>query len=100
MNHDVPNWEGLLEQQLSREAYEESGLKVEDPRYLCTVTFLRPDSVPVACIKFALKYRSGKVKIPLDFENWAWVNEKEVKNYKLIKGIDKEIAQTIRIYNS
>lgn len=67
-NHDIPDWEGLLEQQLFREAEEESGLKVSDPRYICSIIFLRPDKVPVVLLKYALKYKSGRVKIPADFE--------------------------------
>lgn len=46
-NHDIPNWEGLVETSLIREAKEESGLDVADPRYLESVVFLRPDNVPV-----------------------------------------------------
>ena len=98
MNRDVPNWEGLVEKQLFREAEEESGLKVTDPRFLETVVFIRPDDVPVVCIKFALKYKSGKVKIPLDFEDWAWVDYEESKKYQCMLGIPKEIEKTIQMY--
>lgn len=98
MNYDIPNWEEMIEQLLCREAEEESGLKVEDPKYLTSVAFVRPDGVPVICPKFALKYHSGKVKIAPEFEDYAWVDGQEVKNYKTIKGIDKEIFQTIDLY--
>lgn len=100
MNHDIPNWESMIEQVLYREAEEESGLKVEDPRYLTSVAFVRPDGVPCICPKFAVKYKSGKVKISSEFEDYAWVNEKEVKRYSIIRGIDKEIALTISTYKS
>lgn len=99
MNGDVPNWEGLVEKQLFREAYEESGLKVADSRFLETVVFLRPDNIPVVLVQFALKYKSGKVKIPLDFEDFAWVDEKEAQKYKCMLGIPEEIRKTIEIYS-
>src|SRR5687767_9424857 len=57
MNHDIPNWEGLIETQLKREAKEESGLEVEDPRYLESVVFLRPDNVPVALFQYAVRFK-------------------------------------------
>lgn len=97
-NHDIPNWENLIEELLFREAKEESGLEVEDPRYLSSVGFIRPDGVPVVCPKFALKYKSGEVKIAHEFDDFAWVNSKEIKGYEIIKGIDNEIQKTIEIY--
>ena len=71
MNHDVPNWEGAIENLLYREAEEESGLKTTDPKYIESVGFVRPDGVPVICAKFALKFKSGEVKIPPEFDDSA-----------------------------
>lgn len=98
-NFDVPNWVGAIEDLLYREAKEESGLKVSDPRYLTSVAFIRPDGVPVVCAQFAVKYKSGKVKTPKEFEDFAWVNEKEVKNYELIKGIAEQVNLAIEAYS-
>ena len=98
MNFDIPNWEEMIEKLLFREALEESGLIVSDPKYLTSVAFIRPDSIPVICPKFALKYISGKVKLAPEFDDFAWVNEKEIKKFDFIKGIDKEVARTIAIY--
>ena len=97
-NHDIPDWEGLVEQSLIREAREESGLETEDPRYLCSIVFLRPDNVPVVLLKFALKWKSGEIKIPDEFEDFAWVDSEEVKKYEIIQGIDKEVIKTMEIY--
>src|SRR5258708_29954227 len=47
INGMVPDWEGLVEKSLAREAMEESGLEVYDPRYLFSIVFIRPDNVPV-----------------------------------------------------
>ena len=98
MNIDVPNWEGLVEKLVKREAKEESGLTIYDIRYLEDVVFVRPDNVPVVCIKFAAKYVSGQVKIPLDFEDYAWVNLRELKEYHHMEGIDREIKRTMAIF--
>lgn len=98
-NHDIPNWEGLVEVSLIREAEEESGLKTYEPRYLRSVVFIRPDNVPVVLIIFALKYKSGAVKIPPDFEDFAWVDAEEVKKFNLIEGVAEEIAETIKTYS-
>lgn len=60
--------------------------------------FLRPDKVPVVCIKGAVKYVSGEVKIAPEFDDFAWVDEKEVKQYKTIDGIAEEVAKTITLF--
>lgn len=99
-NFRISDWEGLVERSLYREAEEESGLKVGIAKYLFSIVYLRPDHIPVVLLKFAVKYKSGKVKIPKDFEDFAWVDEKEVKNYKCIQGIPEEVAQTIKIFSA
>lgn len=99
-NFRILDWEGLVEQQLFREAKEESGLEVFDPRYLFSIVYLRPDNIPVVLLKFAVKYKKGRVKIPRDFEDFAWVNAREVKKYKCIRGISEEVARTIKIFSN
>lgn len=98
-NFDITDWERLVEKLLYREAKEESGLVVSDPKYLDSVVFLRPDNIPVVCFKFAVKYKKGRVKIAPEFDGFAWVDEKEAKEYNCIQGISFEVAKTIRIYS-
>lgn len=98
-NFDILDWEGLIEKLVAREALEESGLVVGDFRYLDSVVFLRPDRVPVVCCKFAVKFKKGRVKIAPEFDDFAWVDEKEVKKFRCIQGIDKEVAKTIKLYS-
>ncbi len=97
-NFDITDWEGMVEQLIAREAFEESGLKVGDAHYLDSVVYLRPDNVPVVCCKFAVRYKSGKVKIAPEFDGYAWVDARTVKTHKTIQGIDKEVAATIKIF--
>jgi 8-oxo-dGTP pyrophosphatase MutT (NUDIX family) len=99
-NHEVLDWEGLVEKLLIREAKEESGLTVGEPHYLDSVVYLRPDNVPVVCIKFAVKFKEGRVKIPPEFDDFAWVDGAEVKKFSCIDGIAKEVAATIKIFSS
>ena len=97
-NFDITDWEGMVESLLYREAKEESNLEVTDPKYLTSVVFLRPDKVPVVCLKFAVKYKSGEVKIPGEFDGFKWVTAEEAKQLKCIQGIPEEIEQTTMIY--
>jgi ADP-ribose pyrophosphatase YjhB (NUDIX family) len=99
MNFEIPNWDNAVEKLLARESKEESGLEVEDPRYLGSVALIRPDGVPVICAKFALKYKSGEVKLAPEFDDSAWVNDEEIKKYKIIGGIDEEVAGAIAAYS-
>ncbi len=98
-NHDISDWDNLVDKLLFREALEESGLLVEDMRYIDNVVFLRPDNVPVVCIKCAVKYVSGEVQIAPEFDDFAWVDEEEVKSYKTIDGISEEVAKTIKLFS-
>lgn len=99
-NHDIKDWENLIDTVLFREAFEESGLVVEDMRYIDNVVYLRPDNVPVVCIKCAVKYKSGEVNFDIhDFDNAVWVDAEEVKNYKTIDGIAEEVNKTIEIFS-
>lgn len=99
INHDIPNWQGLVESLAKREVLEECGLKICNLKYLGDIIFIRPDKIPVVCLKFASALYCGKVRIAPEFDDFAWVNQKEIKKYKIIKGLDREIDQTIRILN-
>ncbi len=98
VNFDVLDWEGLVEKLIQREAKEESGLKVEDPYYLDSVVFLRPDNIPVVCFKFAVKYIAGRVKMAAEFSDFMWVDMSESSKLKCIEGIPEEVGKTIAHY--
>ena len=101
MNGDVLDFENTVEELLKREAKEEANIEIEgDLKYINSVAFVRPDEIPVVLVKFAAKYKSGEV-VPEKgaFTDFAWVNEKEVKNYKCIDGIQEEVAKTIKLFN-
>ncbi len=101
INGDVIDFEDAVIKLLKRELYEEAGIKMKGKVYFINdVAFIRPDNVPVILIKFAAKYKSGKVVIEKDgFSDFAWVNEDEVNNYECIDGIDTEIITTIKMFS-
>lgn len=99
-NFDVLDWEGLVEKVLIREAKEESNLAVSDFHYLDSVVFLRPDKIPVVCMKFAVATDEEDVKTPAEFDGFAWVNGEEVKGYQCIQGIEQEVLKTIEIFSA
>lgn len=99
MNHDILDWEDLVEKLVKREAKEECGLDVGDLIYLDSVVYLRPDGVPTVCFKFAVKYKSGNVKIAPEFDGFAWVDAQEVKKYNCIAGVHQEVSKTIDLFS-
>lgn len=99
-NGDVIDWEHLVEGLLHREAKEECGLDVYDLRYLDSVVYVRPDSVPAVCMKFACRGRQGEVRIPPEFDAHAWVDAKSVDTYECILGVPDEVRKTIELFRA
>jgi len=101
INGDVLDFENAIENLLQREVKEEAGIKIyPNLRYINNVAFIRPDGIPVILVKFAAKYKSGKVVLEKGgFTNFAWVDAKEVLKYKCIKGIKTEIIKTIELFS-
>lgn len=100
MNGDVFDFEDAISDLLQRESLEEAGVKIRSKlKYINNVAFVRPDGIPVIMIKFAARYKSGKVVLEKGgFTDFAWVNAREVKKYKCIKGVQEEIKKTIELY--
>lgn len=102
VNGDILDFEGAIENLLTREVKEEAGISVDnDFRYINSVAFVRPDEIPVVLVKFAAKYKDGEVVIEEGaFTDHAWVNAEEVKKYDCIKGVPEEIAATISLFEN
>ena len=56
-------WYYAIENSLIREIKEEVGLEVEKPNYLLSLTFIRPDKIPVITLSYYCKWKSGEVKL-------------------------------------
>lgn len=85
------HWYYAVENSLRREIKEEAGIEVGELKYLCDMTFIRPDNIPVVILSFHASYKSGKVMLDKDSVNHAWVTCKEAKTYDMIEGLIDEI---------
>ncbi len=85
------HWYYSVENSLRREIKEEAGIEVGDLKYLCDLTFIRPDNIPVVILSFYAPYKSGEVALDKDSINHAWVTYEETKNYNMVAGLIDEI---------
>ncbi len=90
-NPESPQWYGAVEKTLRREVREETGLEVDDIRYLMDVVFVRHDGVPCLVLSMFCKLAGGTIAYDADTADHAWITVEEVGNYDLIQGIDEEI---------
>ncbi|XKT75343.1 MAG: NUDIX hydrolase [Patescibacteria group bacterium UBA2103] len=100
LNGDVLDYLDSVEGLLKREIMEEAGVEVKDDfKFINSNTFIRPDGIPVVLIKLAVSYRSGDVVLEEGcFDDFAWVNEEEVKALECIDGICEEVVKTVSLY--
>ena len=100
VNGDVLDYLNVVESLLAREAKEEANIEIfPELTFVNSLSFIRPDEVPVVLVKFCAKYKSGEIVLEKGgFTEYAWVNEEEVKNYSCIDGVPEEIAKTIALY--
>ena len=90
-------WYNILENLLRREVKEETGLDIKNIRYLTSLTFVRPDGVPVVIISLFADHYDGEVILNEESVDHAWVNLGEAKDYDLIEGIYEELEMLDKI---
>jgi len=97
---DVLDYEEAVEDLLVREAREEAGIEIaRELYYINSVTFVRPDGIPVVLVKFASRYLSGEViPEPGAFTDFAWVTAEEAREYDCILGVPEEIARAKKFF--
>jgi 8-oxo-dGTP pyrophosphatase MutT (NUDIX family) len=100
INGDVLDYEGAVEDLLCRESKEEAGVEIDrNLKYINSVSFIRPDGIPVVLVKFAAKYLRGEVELEEHaFVDYKWVNESEVREYECIDGVKEEVKKTIEYF--
>ena len=91
------HWYFAVENSLRREIKEEVNLEVGKINYLCSITFIRPDGIPVLILSYYAPYKSGKVKLNKENINYAWVTFEEAKKYDLVEGLIDEIKMVDKI---
>ena len=91
------HWYNVLEDLLRREVKEETGLKIKDIRYLTSLTFVRPDDVPVVILSLYANHASGEVVLNEESVDHAWVDLEEAKKYDLIEGIYDEFLMLDKV---
>jgi ADP-ribose pyrophosphatase YjhB (NUDIX family) len=91
------HWYFAVENSLRREIKEEVNLEVGKINYLCSITFIRPDGIPVLILSYYAPYKSGKVKLNKENINYAWVTFGEAKKYDLVEGLIDEIKMVDKI---
>jgi len=85
------HWYFALENSLRREISEEAGIEVGELKYLCDMTFIRPDKIPVVILSFYASYKNGEVVLDKDSINHAWANYEEAREYDMVEGLIDEI---------
>lgn len=98
---DVLDYEDAVEKLLAKEVMEEAGIEIEKKlQYVNSVAYIRPDGIPAILVKFAAKYIGGDVKLEEEsFDDYAWVNQKEVQDYDCLMGIVEEITTAISLFD-
>ena len=101
MNGDVIDFEDSIEDLLRRETKEEAGVEIGNEfHYINSNTFIRPDGIPVVLVKLAANYVGGEVVLEEGaFDDFAWVNAEEVKEYECIDGICEEVEKTVQLFS-
>jgi len=63
----------IIEHALAREVMEKVGIRVSNPRYFSSRSFLRPSGIHEIGLSFLLDYKSGKAKPLEDQDQVKWV---------------------------
>lgn len=77
---------------LLREVKEETGLKIQKrAAFLRSYSFTRNDGTLTIGLVFCLKYKSGKVKLDKNSEDFAWIRPNEITKFDTIPGIETHL---------
>jgi NADH pyrophosphatase NudC (nudix superfamily) len=91
-------WYNVLEKALTREVREETGVEIENVRYVTSLATTHTDGAPSLVISCLADYVSGDVKLQEEETDKAeWVSVEEAKGYELIDGIYDEIAMADKL---
>lgn len=69
----------IVENSLEREVMEEVGIKVTNPRFIASKSFIRSSGHHVVGLSFLLDYESGQAKPLEDQDEVRWVTFEEME---------------------
>lgn len=88
-------WYNVLEKCLAREVLEETGLIIENVKYITSLATIHTDGTPSIVISCAADYKSGEVRLQIgETIDAKWVSLEQAKEYDLLDGIYDELAMT------
>jgi len=90
-------WYNIVEDLLKREVKEETNLEIKNIKYLTSLSFIRPDNIPVFTISMYAEHLNGEVRLNKETTDYKWITLEEAKNYDLIPGIYEELVMLSRI---
>lgn len=80
----------VIEELVKREVLEETGLRIDNIRYLIDMTYEKKDG-PRICLSFYADYMDGDVVLDSESIDYRWVSASEALEMEFIKGIPEEI---------
>lgn len=84
------------EKALEREIKEEAGIKVKVLKPLRIWTFFKENKkTQVVGITLLCKYKSGKIKLSKEHDDYRWIKPDEIGKYKIHEGIKKDVREAI-----
>jgi 8-oxo-dGTP pyrophosphatase MutT (NUDIX family) len=86
-------WYNVLEKTLSREVFEEVGVRIKNVRYVTSLADKPTGKDPSIVLSMMADWVQGKGRVSKEITEFAWVNLKEVEKYDLIEGIYEELEQ-------
>ena len=85
-------WYYVGERLVEREVMEEAWISIKDIKYLTSLSFIRPDNIPVVILSYFAYHDQGQVSLQdQSHTEYVWVTLQEAKKYELIPGIYEEI---------
>lgn len=85
------HWYNIFENALRREVMEETGIEIDNIRYLTSLAFFRPDGIPTIVVSLFADFADGEVVLNSELSDFAWVTLEEAREYEFIEGILEEI---------
>lgn len=90
-------WYQIGEKLVEREVMEEAGITIKDVKYATSLTFIRPDNIPVVVLSYFAHHDQGEVSLKdQSHTDYAWVSLQEAKEYDLIPGIYEELEMVAK----